>query len=56
MVMVHHHIKYKEIHGVDEVVLMDKGEHAKLHRKLRREYKCNVPPGKITFFFNFCKS
>ena len=41
---VHHHIKYKEIHGVDEVVVMDKGEHRKLHNRLRKENKCNIPP------------
>ena len=44
MVLIHHHIKYKEIHGVDEVVLMEKGEHRKLHNKLRKEGKCNIPP------------
>lgn len=43
--MVHHHIKYKEIHGVDEVVLMDKGEHHRLHCRLRREGKCGIQPG-----------
>ena len=43
IMLVHHHIKYKEIHGVDEVVMMEKGEHNKLHRRLRREGKCNVP-------------
>ena len=42
--LVHHHIKYKEIHGVDEVVMMEKGEHNKLHRRLRREGKCNISP------------
>ena len=41
--LVHHHIKYKEIHGEDVVILMDKSEHAKLHRKLRKEGKCNIP-------------
>ena len=39
---VNHHIKYKEIHGVDEVVLMDKSEHRRLHARLRREGKCNI--------------
>ena len=43
LVMVHHHVKYLEIHGVDEVVLMPKGEHIKLHNRLRREGKCNIP-------------
>jgi hypothetical protein len=46
--MVHHHIKYKEIHGVDEVVLMDKGEHCRLHRRLRREGRCNIPPKELS--------
>lgn len=41
--LVHHHVKYKEIHGVDEVVLMEKGEHTRLHIRLRREGKCNIP-------------
>ena len=44
MVMVHHHIKYEEIHGVDEVILMEKGEHRRLHNRLRRDGKCNIPP------------
>jgi hypothetical protein len=47
MVLIHHHIKYKEIHGIDEVVLMEKSEHAKLHARLRKEKKCNVPPEKL---------
>lgn len=41
--LVHHHIKYREIHGVDEVIMMDAGEHQKLHRRLRRDGKCKVP-------------
>ena len=44
MQVINHHIKYKEIHGVDEVVKMDKSKHSKLHRRLRREGKCNVSP------------
>ena len=44
MVMVHHHIKYKEIHGVDEIVMMEIGEHRKLHNRLRKENKCNILP------------
>jgi len=49
--MVHHHVKYNEIHGIDEVVMMTRSDHAKLHRRLRRENKCNIPSkelGKIT--------
>lgn len=40
---VNHHVKYKEIHGIDEVVPMEKGEHNRLHRRLRKEGKCNIP-------------
>lgn len=42
--MVLHHTKYKEIHGVDETILMTKSEHLRLHRRLRKEGKCNIPP------------
>lgn len=38
-----HHIKYKEIHGVDETIWLTHSEHQKLHKRLRREGKCNVP-------------
>src|SRR3990172_1537770 len=41
--LVEHHIKYKEIHGVDETVWMEKGEHMKLHKRLRKEGKCKIP-------------
>ena len=44
---VHHHIKYKEIHGVDEVVMMERSEHSKLHQRLRREHKCSIPPSTL---------
>jgi hypothetical protein len=43
MAMVYHHIKYKEIHGVDEVVMMEPSEHKKLHCRLRKEGRCNIP-------------
>lgn len=46
-----HHIKYQEIHGVDEVIPMDPYEHRRLHARLRREGRCNVPEpvlGKIS--------
>jgi hypothetical protein len=42
MMMVHHHVKYKEIHGYDEVILMEKGEHDKLHKRLRKEGRCKI--------------
>lgn len=41
--LVEHHVKYKELHGVDETVWLTKGEHRKLHNRLRREGGCNVP-------------
>jgi hypothetical protein len=44
---VNHHIKYKEIHGVDEEINMDKGEHDKLHKRLRKEGKCKIPAKKL---------
>lgn len=49
--LVQHHIKYEEIHGIDEVVMMTKSDHTKLHQRLRRENKCNIPSkelGKIS--------
>lgn len=41
--LVQHHIKYKEIHGYDDVVWITAREHRLLHNRLRREGKCNVP-------------
>jgi phosphoribosylformylglycinamidine (FGAM) synthase PurS component len=52
MVLVEHHIKYKEIHGVDETVMMDKGEHKHLHSKLRKEGKCNIPVEELRIISN----
>ena len=43
MVLVRHHIKYEEIHGEDVVVLITQSEHRKIHSRLRKEKKCNVP-------------
>ena len=43
MQMDHHHVKYKEIHGEDKVIFISNSEHKKLHARLRREGKCNVP-------------
>ncbi len=45
--LVEHHIKYKEIHGVDETVWMEKGKHHALHDRLRRDGKCNIPVKKL---------
>ena len=47
MVLIEHHIKYKEIHGYDETVWMERGEHTKLHNRLRREGKCNIPVNEL---------
>ena len=46
--MIEHHIKYKEIHGVDETVWLTKSEHIKLHKRLRRENKCTVPVNELS--------
>jgi hypothetical protein len=40
--MIQHHIKYKEIHGVEEIVTMKQSEHVKLHQRLRKEGKCTL--------------
>lgn len=45
--LIKHHVKYEELHGVDEVVLMTRSEHKKLHNKLRNEGKCNLLPNEI---------
>lgn len=45
--MVHHHAKYEEIHGVDVVVELSYGDHLRLHRRLRKEGKCNIPPKEL---------
>lgn len=38
-----HHTHYKEIDGYDETVFMTRSEHKKLHMRLRKEGKCNIP-------------
>lgn len=30
-----HHVKYEEIDGVDEIIMLTRSEHVKLHRELR---------------------
>lgn len=45
--MIQHHTHYQEIDGYDEIVWMTKSEHLKLHYKLRREGKCNIPPKEL---------
>ena len=41
--LVEHHTHYKELHGYDKTVWMEKGEHFALHHRLRKEGKCNIP-------------
>ena len=50
--MVEHHVKYKEIHGVDETVWMTRSEHALLHLRLRRENKCEISPEEMRVISN----
>ena len=38
-----HHVKYKEIHGIDAIVMLTQSAHRQLHARLRREGKCNIP-------------
>ena len=45
--VVRHHVKYKELHGVDEIIMLCRSCHTKLHQKLRREGKCNIPSNEI---------
>lgn len=45
--LVEHHVKYKEIHGVDETVFMTTGDHHALHSRLRKAGKCKVPVGDL---------
>lgn len=41
--LIEHHTHYKEIHGYDKTIWLTKSEHVKLHIRLRKESKCNVP-------------
>lgn len=53
---VHHHVKYKEIHGVDEIVLMTTSEHRLLHNRLRREGICKIPPDELEIISHHARS
>lgn len=35
-ILVAHHVKYKEIHGIDEIIWLTPSEHKKLHIKLSK--------------------
>ncbi len=50
--LVEHHVKYKEIHGIDETVWMTWSEHRKLHNRLRKEGKCRIPVKELTTISN----
>lgn len=50
--LVYHHTKYKEIHGVDEGKFLTVSEHRLLHRRLRKEGKCNVPVPELSRISN----
>lgn len=45
--VIEHHTKYNEIHGEDKTIFIARSEHVKLHRRLRREGRCNVPPDEL---------
>lgn len=45
--MVEHHVKYLELHGLDETKWMTRSEHNRLHHRLRKEGKCNVPVNEL---------
>lgn len=45
--LVEHHIKYKEIHGVDETIWIPFGQHVQLHKRLRSEGKCSISPKEL---------
>ena len=46
--LVEHHTHYKEIHGFDKTVWLTDSDHKKLHNKLRKENKCNVPVDELS--------
>lgn len=45
--LVQHHEKYEEIHGEDKIVMIEFAEHQELHRRLREEGKCTIPPDEL---------
>ena len=46
--LIEHHTHYKEIDGYDETIFMTMSEHVKLHQRLRKEGKCNIPVEEMT--------
>lgn len=45
--LIEHHAKYIEIHGIDKSLWMTVSEHRKLHNRLRKEGKCNIPSDEL---------
>jgi hypothetical protein len=45
--LIEHHTKYKEIHGEDKTVFIRVGKHVSIHRRLRKEGKCNISPKEL---------
>jgi len=45
--LIQHHTKYEEIHGIDEIVMMTMSDHVKFHNKLRKEDKCKIPADEL---------
>lgn len=45
--LVEHHAKYEEIHGEDKTIFISMSKHVRLHQKLRKEGKCNIPPKEL---------
>lgn len=46
--IVEHHIKYEDIHGEEKTTSMTMSEHIRLHKRLRKEGKCNIPVEELT--------
>lgn len=40
--MIEHHVKYKEIHGIDKTIWLTRTEHSRLHSQLREKGGCNI--------------
>ncbi len=45
--LIEHHTKYKEIHREDKTIFISITKHVRLHQKLRKECKCNIPPKEL---------
>ena len=45
--LIHHHEKYLELHGKEKIIILCHSCHKKLHNRLRKEGKCNIPVKKL---------